>query len=149
MGDFFAELKRRHIYRVAAAYAVVAWLLLQFIANVAPILDLPPWVARTFLLVLLIGFAICLVFAWVHQLRPEAVGGAPGKLVAGKLDWFLAGAVVLMLALTTYQLTASPAAVTVRQQEAGVEGARKTAASPTTAISLAVLPLANLSGDAA
>lgn len=52
MGNFLAELKRRHIYRVAAAYAVLAWLLLQLVNNVAPVLDLPPWVARTFLLAL-------------------------------------------------------------------------------------------------
>ena len=63
MGDFLAELKRRHIYRVAAAYAVVAWLLLQLVANVAPILDLPPFVARAILLVLIVGFPIALIFA--------------------------------------------------------------------------------------
>ena len=49
MANFFAELRRRHIYRVGAAYAVVAWLLLQFVNNVAPVLDLPPWIARAIL----------------------------------------------------------------------------------------------------
>ncbi len=61
MGSFFAELKRRHIYRVAAAYAVVAWVLLQLVNNVAPVLDLPVWVARAFLLALVIGFPIKLL----------------------------------------------------------------------------------------
>jgi hypothetical protein len=42
MDAFLAELKRRHIYRVGAAYAVVAWVLLQLVANVSPILNLPP-----------------------------------------------------------------------------------------------------------
>ena len=52
MGNLFAELKRRHIYRVAAAYAVVAWVLLQLVNNVAPILELPPWIGRAVLLLL-------------------------------------------------------------------------------------------------
>ena len=52
MANFLAELKRRNIYRVGAVYAVVAWVLLQLVANVAPILDLPPWIARTVLLLL-------------------------------------------------------------------------------------------------
>ena len=56
MGSFFAELKRRHIYRVAAAYAVLAWVVLQIVNNVAPILEAPPWVARVVLLLLIIGF---------------------------------------------------------------------------------------------
>ena len=77
MADFFAELKRRHVYRVGAAYAVVAWVLLQLVANVAPILDLPPWIARTILLLLGIGFPVALIFAWVQQLAPAAPGGAP------------------------------------------------------------------------
>ena len=54
MGNLFAELKRRHIYRVAAAYAVVAWVLLQLVNNLAPILKLPDW-AGTLVLVLLAG----------------------------------------------------------------------------------------------
>jgi len=64
MGNFFAELKRRHMYRVAAAYAVVAWLLLQLYNNVAPILELPTWVGRAFLLFLVMGFPVALLFQW-------------------------------------------------------------------------------------
>jgi hypothetical protein len=55
MGDFFAELKRRQIYRVGAAYAVVAWVLLQLVNNVAPVFDLPAWIARAVVVVLAIG----------------------------------------------------------------------------------------------
>ena len=46
MADLFAELKRRHIYRVAAAYAVVAWLLLQLVNNITPLMRLPDWAGR-------------------------------------------------------------------------------------------------------
>ena len=47
MQAFLAELKRRHVYRVGAAYAVVAWVLLQLVNNVGPILELPAWIARS------------------------------------------------------------------------------------------------------
>ena len=69
MTNFFAELKRRHIYRVGAAYAVVAWVLLQLANNIVPILDLPVWVARTILLLLVLGFPIALllsVLTWMQ-----------------------------------------------------------------------------------
>ena len=56
------------IYRVAAAYAVVAWLLLQLFNNVAPILEAPQWVARVILLVLVMGFPVALLLAWVREL---------------------------------------------------------------------------------
>src|ERR1700704_4298713 len=70
MGNLFAELKRRHIYRVAAAYAVVAWVLLQLFNNLEPILKLPDW-AGTLVLVLLVGgFPVALILAWVRELAP-------------------------------------------------------------------------------
>src|SRR6266446_5954568 len=70
MVNLLAEFKRRHVYRVAAAYAVVAWVLLQLVNNVAPVLDLPVWVARAFLLALIIGFPITLLIAWMRELAP-------------------------------------------------------------------------------
>ena len=76
MGSFFAELKRRHLYRVAAAYAVVAWVLLQIVNNVAPGLNLPNWAIALTIVLLAVGFPIALLFAWIHQLAP-ADGAAP------------------------------------------------------------------------
>jgi TolB-like protein len=101
MANFFAELKRRQMYRVEAAYAVVAWLLLQLVNNVAPILDLPVWVARAFLLLLVIGFPITLLFAWMRDFGPAE--GATAKPATGTLDWALIGALVLVIALVSYQ----------------------------------------------
>jgi TolB-like protein len=145
MDNFFAELKRRHIYRVAAAYAVVAWVLLQLVNNVAPILDLPPWVARAFLLLLVIGFPAALFFAWMRELAPA--DGATARATTGKLDWVLIGALVAVLAGVSYQQLA-PATGAKSAQQAGVA----TAASPTSpaqpgGISIAVLPFVNLSSD--
>src|SRR5229473_2296900 len=114
MGGFFAELKRRHIYRVAAAYAVVAWVLLQLVNNVAPILDLPVWIARAFLLLLVIGFPVALFFAWMRELAPA--DAATPRATTGKLDWALIGALVIVIALVSYQqLASSTGAKTVQQ----------------------------------
>src|SRR6185295_16210473 len=145
MANFLAELKRRNIYRVGAAYAVVAWILLQLAANTAPILDLPPWVARTIVLLLVIGFPVALVFAWVHQLSPES--GTLGRASTSKLDWFLASALVIVIALVSYQqLAPSQSGRTAESQQAGVAAARSPA-TPSGAISIAVLPFVNLSSD--
>src|SRR4030095_5650648 len=84
MSNFFAELKRRHIYRVAAAYAVVAWLLLQLFNNLTPIIRLPEWAGVLLLVLLIGGFPIALVFAWIHQLAPAAPSSVPAAL--GKPD---------------------------------------------------------------
>src|SRR5258706_7753347 len=147
MGNLFAELKRRHIYRVGAAYAVVAWILLQLAANVAPILDLPPWIARSILLLLIIGFPLALIFAWVHKLAPES--GALTRVTTGRLDWSLMGALLVVIALISYQqLAPQKATRTTESQQAGVAAARSASLSPAGAISIAVLPFANMSGDA-
>jgi TolB-like protein len=132
MANFFAELKRRHMFRVAAAYAVVAWLLLQIVNNVAPVLDLPVWVARAFLLALVIGFPIALLFVWMRDLAP-ADATAP-RAATNKLDYALMGALVLVIALLSYQQLAPAPGVPPQQAERG-------------ALSIAVLPFANLSGD--
>lgn len=97
MDNFLAELKRRHVFRVGAAYAVLAWLLLQIINNVAPVLDLPPWVARAFLLLLVIGFPITLLAVWARDLAPD--DGATGRPGTGRLDWALIGALVVVIGL--------------------------------------------------
>jgi adenylate cyclase len=144
MAGFFAELKRRNIYRVAAAYAVVAWVLLQFVNNISPGLNLPNWAISFVIVLLAAGFPIALIFAWIHELAPEAPGVA-GRVAAGKMDVVLAGALFAVIGLVSYQQLA-PGTRPARQ--ADLEAARAAAATPATAIALAVLPFANLSGDA-
>ena len=67
MDKFFAELKRRHVYRVGAAYAVVAWVLIQLVNNVSPLMRLPEWAGSFFLVILLAGFPVALLFAWIRS----------------------------------------------------------------------------------
>src|SRR5712691_10153176 len=71
--NFFAELKRRHVYKVAVAYAVVAWLLIQVATQVFPFFEIPNWAVRLVVLGIVIGFPIVLVFAWAFELTPEGL----------------------------------------------------------------------------
>src|SRR5881296_1558345 len=71
--NFFAELKRRNVYKVAVAYAVVGWALAQGIAQVFPVFDVPNWVIQLIVLLIVIGFPIALVLAWAFELTPEGL----------------------------------------------------------------------------
>ncbi|MDH4125686.1 MAG: hypothetical protein OEW64_12870 [Gammaproteobacteria bacterium] len=71
--SFFQELKRRNIYRVGVAYAVVTWLLLQIMDTVAPIIALPEWAPKLVLTLMIIGFPVAMLFAWAYELTPEGL----------------------------------------------------------------------------
>jgi TolB-like protein/Tfp pilus assembly protein PilF len=71
--NFFAELKRRNVYKVAVAYMVAGWALAQGIAQVFPVFDIPNWVVRLIVLAIVIGFPIALVIAWAFELTPEGI----------------------------------------------------------------------------
>jgi len=70
---FFTELKRRNVYKVAVAYAVVAWLLIQVATQVFPFFEIPNWTVRLVVLLIIIGFPIALVIAWAFELTPEGL----------------------------------------------------------------------------
>jgi TolB-like protein/tetratricopeptide (TPR) repeat protein len=98
--NFFAELKRRKVFRVGAAYLVVAWLAVQAASIGFPAFDAPPWALRIFILVALLGFPIAVVMAWVFDLTPEGV-----KLDAdtsGSKRLFAAATLLIVLALGWY-----------------------------------------------
>src|SRR5436309_6427 len=71
--NFFAELKRRNVYKVAVAYAVVAWLLVQVATQVFPFLEIPNWVVRLVIAIVVIGFPIALVIAWAFEATPQGI----------------------------------------------------------------------------
>src|SRR5688572_33020565 len=109
---FFTELKRRNVYKVAVAYAVVAWLLLQLASILFPAFEAPAWVMRVFIALVAAGFPIALILAWAFELTPEGIKrteDAPPneaiprrtgrKLIAG-----VAVAAVIAAALLAYQL---------------------------------------------
>src|SRR6476469_8344738 len=71
--NFFAELKRRNVYKVAVAYAIVGWLLIQIATQVFPFLEIPNWVVRLVIALVAIGFPIALIIAWAFELTPQGI----------------------------------------------------------------------------
>ena len=69
----FVELKRRNVYKVAIAYAVVAWLLMQIASQIFPFFEIPNWAVRLVVLLLVIGFPVALILAWAFELTPEGL----------------------------------------------------------------------------
>jgi len=72
-GNFFAELKRRNVYKVAVAYIVAGWALSQGIAQVLPVFDVPNWAIRVIVLLIIIGLPVALVLAWVFEITPQGI----------------------------------------------------------------------------
>src|SRR2546430_13413451 len=70
---FFAELKRRNVYKVAVAYAIVGWLLVQIATQVFPFLEIPTWIVRLVIILVAIGFPIALIIAWAFELTAEGI----------------------------------------------------------------------------
>ena len=70
---FFSELKRRNVYKVAVAYAVVGWLLIQVATQVFPFLEIPNWAIRLVILLTTLGFPVALIIAWAFELTPEGL----------------------------------------------------------------------------
>ena len=105
-GRFFAELRRRNVYKVAAAYAVVGWLLIQAASIVLPTFEAPAWIMKVLIAVLAIGFPVAAMFAWAFELTPEGLVPSsevpPQKSITRrtgrKLDFLIIG--VLMVVIT-------------------------------------------------
>ena len=71
--SFVTELKRRNVFKVGVAYAIVAWLLIQVAAIVLPTFDAPRWVLQTFTFLIILGFPLALFLAWAFELTPEGI----------------------------------------------------------------------------
>src|SRR6478752_6615302 len=70
---FFGELKRRNVYKVGVAYAVIAWLLMQVASQIFPFFEIPNWIVRLVILLLIIGFPIALIIAWAFEVTSEGI----------------------------------------------------------------------------
>jgi TolB-like protein/Tfp pilus assembly protein PilF/phage shock protein PspC (stress-responsive transcriptional regulator) len=71
--NFFSELKRRNVYKVAVAYIVAGWALSQGIAQVFPVFDIPTWIIRAIVVLLIVGLPVALVLAWMFEMTPEGI----------------------------------------------------------------------------
>ena len=74
MSGLFGELKRRNVFRVAAIYAISAWLLLQVADIVFPVLSIPEWGMRLLLVLLVFGLLVTVIAAWAYELTPDGSG---------------------------------------------------------------------------
>src|SRR5438045_8401856 len=72
-GNFFSELKRRNVYKVAVAYAVVGWLVIQIASTILPTFHAPEWVVQALIVIVALGFPIALVIAWAFEMTPEGM----------------------------------------------------------------------------
>lgn len=103
--SFVRELKRRNVFRVGIAYLVVAWLILQLSDVLISLLELPDWIGRTAVFVLIVGFPVVVVLAWAFELTPDGVkrdsdvnrGDTVGATPGRKLDFVIIGALVIAL----------------------------------------------------
>ena len=73
LGDFFGELRRRNIFKVTAAYAVVSWLIIQVATVAFPYLEIPPWCVRLVIVLLALGFPAAMILAWACELTPQGI----------------------------------------------------------------------------
>jgi TolB-like protein len=73
MASVWAELKRRNVVKVAVAYAIVGWLLIEVASTILPIFDAPRWAVQTITFLIILGFPLALVLAWAFQLTPEGL----------------------------------------------------------------------------
>jgi hypothetical protein len=135
---FLAELKRRKVFKVGAAYLVVAWLVVQASSIALPAFDAPPWVLRVFILAALLGFPVSVALAWVFETTPDGVR-FDTSTTGSKRVLAAAGALVL-LALAWYFL-GQPA---FRPNDVAAPAAKPADATPS-AKSLAVLPFVDMS----
>ena len=71
--NFFSELKRRNVYKVAVAYLVASWLLIQIATQVFPFFEIPNWAVRLVVLILILGFPAALIFSWAFEITPEGI----------------------------------------------------------------------------
>ncbi len=141
--ELFGELKRRNVYKVAVAYAVVGWLLIQVATQVFPFLEIPNWAIRLVIFVAALGFPIAVVIAWAFELTPEGIKRAEAADAARQHSrggiWIVVVAVAAALSLGIFLLGRYTAGHGTSQVSEVTTGSPEK--------SIAVLPLINESGD--
>src|SRR6184192_594223 len=156
--NFFAELKRRNVYKVAIAYAVVAWLLIQAASIFLPAFDAPPWVMKIFIIVIIFGFPVALIFSWAFEITPEGIKLEseiePSKSIkrrtGRKIVAVTIALAVIAVGLFVYQLVQPQVGTSlrdVRSDSAKDKGRLGEPSLPAPNKSIAVLPFVNMSAD--
>jgi serine/threonine-protein kinase len=151
--QFFGELRRRNVYKVAVAYAVVGWLLIQVATQVFPFLEIPNWAIRLIILAIAIGFPVALIIAWAFELTPEGIRRTEDADAAGQRSrggiWMALVVIAAALSLGLFFLGRYTAG-NAQSQNPASRGSGAPGSEAVTAVSeksVAVLPLLNESGD--
>jgi TolB-like protein/Tfp pilus assembly protein PilF len=143
--SFFSELKRRNVYKVAAAYIVAGWALSQGIAQVFPVFDVPNWVIRLIVLLVIIGLPVALVLAWMFEITPEGIkrtetaDAMPASARSKKHVWIYVVVIAAAVSIGLFFLG--------RYSAGNQATARPSEAATASQKSIAVLPFENLSRD--
>src|ERR671931_677559 len=139
---FFAELKRRNVYKVAVAYAIVGWLLVQIATQVFPFFEIPNWTVRLVVLAIVIGFPIALIIAWAFEITPQGIertevaDATPAARGQKKQAWIYVAIVGAVLSIGLFFLG--------RYAASRQDGRPPAAAGSLPEKSIAVLPFDNL-----
>src|SRR5439155_948787 len=149
--NFFAELKRRNVYKVAVAYLVVAWLLIQAASILLPTFEAPSWVMKVLVLVIVLGFPAALIFSWAFEITPEGIkleseietSKSVTRRTGRKIVAVTIALAIVAAGLFVYQVVRSRSTSTSRQDAS----AARTEAATVPNKSIAVLPFDNLSRD--
>lgn len=166
--SFFAELKRRNVFKVAAAYVIVGWLIMQGGEVMAPALNLPDWVNSMLVFFLILGFPLAMVFAWAFEMTPEGIkkekdidrSQSITQVTSRKLDFTIIGLMALALMYfiweSRFQEQGSGSISPQSGQSSSQVATGKLNLTPSPALvatpanpgpSIAVLPFVNMSGD--
>ena len=148
--SFFRELKRRNVFRVAVAYAVVGWLLVEVASVLFPTFEAPAWVMKVFATVIILGFPLAMFFAWAYEITPEGLkkekdvdrSQSITTRTGRKIDYMIIG--LLSVAVVFFAST--------HQWSGEGESTDNTKTAETTVVaeqSIAVLPFVNMSDDPA
>ena len=155
-GGFIAELKRRNVIRMAGLYLVAAWLIVQVGATLLPVFDAPPWTMKALVLTLAVAFVPALAVAWIFELTPQGLKRdadvPPSESIAPKTARMLDRAIIVLLAIAVGYFAFDKFVLSPHREAVLVAAATREAAARAKPAdrgnSIAVLPLANASGDA-
>ena len=150
MASIWGELKRRNVFKVAAAYAVVGWVLIEISSTVLPIFEAPDWIVQVSTFFVILGFPVALILSWAYELTPEGLkleknvdrAESITQSTSRKLDFVIIGVLAVALAMfAADKFILEPDAVTAGDSapEIIVADDRR---------SIAVLPFVNMSEDA-
>ncbi|HSD68921.1 MAG TPA: hypothetical protein VLB07_05170, partial [Woeseiaceae bacterium] len=144
--SLISELRRRNVFRVAAAYLVVGWLLTEIASTLLPMFGAPGWVARTLVIVIAIGFVPVMIFSWAYELTPEGLKRESLVNRDESITW-QTGRKLDMVTITAVIAGVVFLAWTRMSPQVTVPGVDQPDAEPDQA-SVAVLPFVNMSGNA-